>query len=403
MISPRRQAAAIAFLLFFGLGALAIYTANPMSAHSLERRLAFAAEEALYAARAEDWVRMRIDGQTVTVFGQAPSRAAREAAVTAVRRASWAGGLVAGGVTRVVDETRLAYQGEEVRLSAHLSNARLQLTGFAPDAAARQRVIERAERLFPGRAEVELRIAPGSGPEGWDRAVRLLLAEMARLDHGSGRIADERIALTGLASNAQTLATVGQAFDAPPRGYLAAALLRVDGGEFEGRVEDARLCEMLVDAAIGAGSVGFAPGRASLTAGAAGVLRRAGRVFAQCDAAPLIVAVRAEAQTEEAEALALERAEAIIAALAGAGVDRAQFLAESTPPDADMAFRLSVAAAQAPVTPSEPDAVDGAAGEASTDEAAASGDDENDDVSGPDAPNGAGSPDETEARSQGEG
>lgn len=362
-LSPRRKAGLIIAALLLVLGTLAIY-ASPLSAHSLERRLALAAEDALYAIRADDWVRMEANGQTIILSGQAPSRAAKDAAIQAVSRASWAGGAVAGGVTRVIDEIRLAYEGEEVRLRADLSGGRLAVTGFAPDAEAAEQVRARAERLFPGRAEVDLRIAPGSARDGWDGAVRFMLAELARLDHGGGRVAEGRIALTGLASSAQTLDTVRAAFDAPPSGFLASAFVRVDGGEFEASVDDARLCDLLIEAAIGEGRVSFTPGRATLATGSQSVLRRAGRVFQSCRAEPLVVAVRAESAGEEAEALALERAEAIISAMAEAGVDRDRFLAESAPVDAGSAFRLGVQAA-AEVTTSD-ESADGEAAPAQT-------------------------------------
>lgn len=337
--SPRRKAAAIILAAFLLLGSAAIY-AGPLSAHTLERRLAFAAEEAIYAVRADSWARMSMEGQTVILSGQAPTRAARDEALRALSRASWAGGAVAGGITRVVDETRLAHEGEAVRLAADLVSNRLTLTGFAPDAESVERITERAERLFPGRADVTLRIAPGSAQDDWDAAVRLMLVELARLDHGGGRVADGRIALTGLASNAQTLNAVRRAFANAPEGYLASALVRTDGDTFTARIADARLCELLIDSAVGAGSAAFTPGRAVLSPGSSSVLRRAGRVFAACEAGPLAVAVRAEDETPAGEALALERAEAIIAAMAEAGAPRDRFLAESAPSDSDTAFRL---------------------------------------------------------------
>lgn len=341
-LSPRRKAALLILALFFVLGSLAIY-AGPLSAHSLEGRIAVAAEKAIYDVRAEGWVRMRNDGQTVILSGQAPSQAARDGVLAAVRQASWAGGVVAGGVTKVESEIRLAYEGEDVRLAADLANGRLSLTGFAPDAEAVERVTNRAERLFPGRAEVTIRIAPGSAEAGWDAAVRLMLVELARLDYGGGRVADGRIALTGLASNDQTLDAVRAAFDNPPAGYAAQALVRTDGGAFEADVADGRLCDLLIQAALGQGRVGFNPGRASLTDGSRGVLRRAGRVFETCETAPLTVAVRAEGEEADAEALALERAEAIISAMSEAGVARERFLAESAPAQAATAFQLILA------------------------------------------------------------
>jgi hypothetical protein len=373
MLSPRRQAASLMLVLFLGLAALAIH-ASPLSAHSLEASLQESAEQALFDARADTWASVVVEGQVATLSGQAPSRTARQQARTAVARASWAGGAVAGGVTRVIDDTRLAFEGEEVRLAADLVSGRLTLTGFAPDAESADRVRERAERLFPGGSDVTLRIAPGSAPAGWDPAVRLMLAELARLDYGGGRVAEGRIALTGLASNAQTLGTVRAAFDAPPQGYSAAALVRTDGGEFDSVVSDAGLCDLLIEAALGAGAVAFTPGGATLSPGTASVLRRAGRVFDSCQSEPLGVAVRAEGDEPRDEALALERAEAIIAAMSVAGVDPARFLAESAPSDADTAFRLRLRApAPEPGVPDETtlDPADGEAAPSPTEPAEA--------------------------------
>jgi hypothetical protein len=92
--------------------------------------------------------------------------------------------------------------------------------------------------------------------------------------------------------------------------------VRLDGGEFDASVGDARLCDLLINAALGEGRVSFTPGRATLAQGSSGLLRRAGRVYQACEAEPLIVAVRAEGAGDEDQALALERAEAIIAAMA---------------------------------------------------------------------------------------
>ena len=105
MLSPRRKAALIAGAVFLVLGGVAIH-ASPMSAQGLEERLQGAADDALYAMRADEWARVEINGQTATLSGLAPSRQARDSALQAVATASWAGCVVAGGVTEVYDQTR---------------------------------------------------------------------------------------------------------------------------------------------------------------------------------------------------------------------------------------------------------------------------------------------------------
>jgi len=342
MLSPRRKTALVALALFFLLGGLAIH-ASPLSASSLEARLKEAADSALYRIRADEWAQVRMEGQRAVLTGLAPSRQARDAALEAVAGASWAGGVVAGGVTRVIDETRLAGRERIFGIRAYYASGRLTLSGNAPDAAAAARIEALAQRLFPG-ASVTLTLAPGGAPEAWEAAVRLMLAELSLLDNGAGLINADRIALTGLAANAQTAGSVRAAFETPPGEFLAAALVRTDGGRFDVRVEDAALCEMLIRGALGPRPVAFSPGLAELAPNTASALRRAGAAYEACVPEPLVIAVRAEEAGGDAEALALARAEAVADAMAPQAQARARLLALSAPADAAEALRFSVTA-----------------------------------------------------------
>lgn len=340
MLSPRRKAALICLAIFVVLAALAIY-ASPVSSTALQARLQIHAEEALYRIRADEWAEVRLDGQVAYLTGRAPSADARQAALAALTRADWAGGVVAGGVTRVVDETSLANAEEEFSLRAERAGARLILSGFAPDADAAARINALAERLFGGQVESDLRIFPGGAPLGWESAVRLLLQELARLDAGVGLIENERVALAGLAANAQTEDMVRAAFQTTAGEFRTAALIRRDGGAYEGGVDDEVLCTMLVRAALAGRPVSFSPGLDVLTAPAAAALRRAGEAFAACSAEPLQVRVR---EDEGGADLAQLRATAIVAAMARADVDPSRFVTSVAPPDAARAVSFEVAA-----------------------------------------------------------
>jgi hypothetical protein len=340
MLSPRRKAALICLAIFFVLAALAVY-ASPVSSTALQARLQTQAEDALYRIRADEWAEVRLAGQVAHLSGRAPSAEAREAALAALIRADWAGGVVAGGVTRVVDETSLANAEEAFSLRAERAGARLTLSGFAPDADAAARINAQAERLFGGQVDSDLRIFPGGAPLGWESAVRLLLQELARLDAGVGLIENERVALTGLAANAQTEDAVRAAFQTTAGEFRTAALIRRDGGAYEGAVDDEVLCTMLVRAALAGRPVSFSPGLAALTAPARAALLRAGEAFAACSAEPLQVRVREDAGGAD---LAQMRAAAIVAAMAQAGVDRARFITSVAQPDAARAVSFEVAA-----------------------------------------------------------
>lgn len=345
MLSPRRKAALLSLGIFIILGLLAVH-ASPVSNTALEARLQTKADEALYDIRADEWAQVRVTGQTARLTGRAPTPEARNAALAAVARADWAGGVVAGGITKVFDETTLAHIEEAFTLRAVRTGNRLTLSGFAPDADAAARIEALAAGLFGDRAESTLRLYPGGAPAGWEAGVRLMLQELARLDAGAGVIETDRIALTGLAPNAQTAQTVTAAFEAPPVAFQAAALVRLDGRPYEGRVEDGALCALLVRASLAGAPVAFSPGLDALTAPSRAALRRAGEVYAACTAEPLQVRVRAD---EEGRDLAERRAEAIIAAMAEAGPARERFVTGVAPAEAPRAVMFEMAQFQ-PVT-----------------------------------------------------
>jgi hypothetical protein len=354
MLSPRRKAALIAFAGFIVLGALAIH-ASPISAGNLEARLQSDAQAALVRVRADDWADVSMNGQVATVTGRAPSREARDRVLAAVSRAAWAGGVVAGGVTRVIDETHLASQDDEFGLRADKVRGRLIVRGQAPDAETEARLRMLVAELSSNGGVVELTLAPGSAPEGWERAARLLVQELARMDNGAGMIRRDRLAITGLAPDARTVNAIRAAFSVPPGDFRTAALVRTDGGEFDVTVRDARLCELLAASALGSESLSFAPGTPRFTSGnrseaAAG---RAGRAFAACEDVAMSVAVRASADADAAEGLALSQAETVIAAMVAGGADPARLSALALPSDAPEQLRFlatSVGPAGEPVT-----------------------------------------------------
>ena len=117
--------------------AVLLFSVGPFSVGAIESRLQAGAESAL-SLRGHDWAHVRMDGQTAIVTGAAPTDTARADALSTVAASTWSGGRVAGGVTRVIDETidaRLE-QGFVFRADVAL-NGRVLLRGDATTAAAR--------------------------------------------------------------------------------------------------------------------------------------------------------------------------------------------------------------------------------------------------------------------------
>lgn len=342
MLSPRRKAALIAGAVFLVLGGVSIH-ASPMSANVLEDRLQGAAEEALYALRADEWARVEMNGQTATLSGLAPSRQARQAALQAVSTASWAGGVVAGGVTKVIDQTRLPGEAESFALRLDLTGGRMRLSGLVPDAETGARLEDAARDVSSGRVDAEFRLAPGAAPAGWEQMVVETIRALGALDTGAGLVTRDRAALTGLAPSTAAARDVRRLYETAPDGFSAAALVRADGEGFQTRLSDPRLCELLIRGALGPRPIAFAPGRSILTGESRAALRRAGEVYAACvQAGDLIIAVRADEPGDDGAALALMRGEAAATAMAEAGVERARFLAQAAPLGAPEAIQFTL-------------------------------------------------------------
>ncbi len=327
MLSPRRRIALAAALGVALLGAIGIH-AGPTSAGALQARLQAAAEQALESAGA-DWASVELHGQRAVLSGMAPGQDARERAVQAVKSAAWAGGVVAGGVTTVEDETRLAAAPDGAMLRADLSGGYLTLSGFAPDAATRDSLAFAAERRFPNRALVELRLAPGAAPAGFEAAAALILDSLARMENGAGLLRGERFVVYGLTSNSQTAASVRAALGEAPGAFEAAALVREPGARFETTMEDETLCALAAEAAFGPRPAAFLPNAAAPDAGTIPGLRRAGETVARCS--DVTIAVSASAIEAEAEGGAPARARAAIGYMTDAGAAPDQLVASDEP------------------------------------------------------------------------
>lgn len=343
MLSPRRKTALIAGAIFLVLGGLAIH-ASPLSAGALQARLQSSAEDALYAMRADEWASVQLNGQVATLSGLAPSRQARNAALEAVSTANWAGGVVAGGITKVIDQTRLPGEAETFALRADLNGGGLLLRGLVPDAETGERLRALARREVSGRIDTEFRLAPGAAPEGWELTAGQMIVALARLDAGAGLTTRDTLAVTGLAPSAEDAIAIRASVEAVPEGFSSAALVRSDGEGFQAQLDDPVLCETLIRISLGQRPIGFAPGRSSLTGDARAALRRAGEVYAACsEAGNLMISVRADEVGDAGAALALMRGEAAAQAMAEAGMARDRFLAEAAPISAPDAIRFILA------------------------------------------------------------
>jgi len=160
--------AGLAAVALIGAAAL-LFEGAPGSAGSAQEKLAARAADILEEQEA-DWASVRIDGQKAILSGEAPTQEARETLITAVAAAEGRGGLFSGGVT-AVDASGLAAAPPEPVADPYIfiaerENGTLALSGYVPDQATRDAMLQQLNAERARRAQV-------TEAEGRKRAVGL--------------------------------------------------------------------------------------------------------------------------------------------------------------------------------------------------------------------------------------
>ena len=317
-----------------------LFSFGPFSVGAIEARLQAGAEDAL-SLRGHDWAHVRMNGQTAIVTGAAPTDTARADALSTVAASTWSGGRVAGGVTRVIDETvdaRLE-QGFVFRADVAL-NGRVLLRGDATDAAARTALTQYAETHFAHGADTDLTLVPGgSSSQAWEETAIRLLGQLARLDRGALVLQSDYGVLVGEAANPQTVQSVAAALRTLPEPFQGAWILTSAGMPSEAYVPDVAACAAIIRAAQGADTLRFDREGASPSPLTAVSLRRVGRVFQSCPAdTRLTVSVLREALAAGLDTARLDE----VSILLGNGVAENPRITVELVQDQDRAIRFSV-------------------------------------------------------------
>lgn len=167
---------------------------GPNSAGQIESRIEAAANSAL-ASRGLVDLRATANGQSVDLEGAAPSQAALEEIVAAVKAASG----VATVRTANVDITP---QANPFSWSAHKENDRIVLEGVAPNRASLAAINAAARKLYGANVSSMMTLASGA-PAGveWDVAAIAGLEALVKLKRGATQLSGNTLVVTGLTEN----------------------------------------------------------------------------------------------------------------------------------------------------------------------------------------------------------
>lgn len=303
---------------------------GPVSIASLERRLEANAREAL-DRRGLNWAQVSMSGQTATVTGAAPDDDQREAAVAIVQASTWSGGVVAGGVTRVVDEMTSARLQRGFFIRADLvSNARVLVRGGAADDATRSEIVSFAQASFSNGANVDLILVPGGlAHPSWEDTVKRLLGQLARLEQGAIYVSGDSAALVGEAANPQIAQSVTRTLASLPEPYQGASLITPSGAPAEVSIANMAGCDAVIRAAHGTDDLRFDQDGVAPSPLTEVALRRMAEVFQACpDALRLRVEIGIAEGGRELAAARSERVQDLLIS-AGAAAGRLDVVLET--------------------------------------------------------------------------
>jgi OmpA-OmpF porin, OOP family len=137
------------------------------------------------------WASATFDGRDATVSGVSPSPAVQKSAQDAVDSVF--------GVRRVDNKTTVLAEAKPYLWSATREGNKVTLGGFAPDEAAKAKIVADTKAALPSTEVVDqMKIARGV-PAVFGAATTYSLAQLARLPDGKASLSDAALTITGTA------------------------------------------------------------------------------------------------------------------------------------------------------------------------------------------------------------
>ncbi|MGJ0453727.1 MAG: OmpA family protein [Methylocystis sp.] len=211
--------------------------------------------------------------------------------------------------------------------SAQRAGGDVTLTGYAPDEAVRNRLVETARRNFFDAKVVDRLIIAKGAPQNFAEATDHSLAALARLDEGKLAISDSNISLAGVARHQSARAEIAASFaDTLPQSFRGEAQLstRIVGSPLDASQCGAALSELLAKSPIV-----FVSDDSGIAAESAPLVDAIAATALRCPGATLEIAAHTDnvGIAEVNLGRSKRRAQAVVERLAKAGVDPFRIIA----------------------------------------------------------------------------
>lgn len=204
---------------------------------------------------------------------------------------------------------------------AERAGGEVTLTGYAPDEAIRNRIVEAARRNFFDATVVDRLVVAKGAPQNFAEATDRSLAALARLDEGKLAISDSNISLAGSARHQRARAEIVTSFaDALPPSFRGEAQIstRIIGSPL-----DAGQCGAALSALLAKSPMVFASDDSTIATESAPLLDAIAATALRCQGATLEVAAYTDnvGIAEMNLGRSKRRAQAVLEQLVKAGID----------------------------------------------------------------------------------
>ncbi|MBI5314152.1 MAG: OmpA family protein [Methylocystis sp.] len=211
--------------------------------------------------------------------------------------------------------------------SAQRAGGDVTLTGYAPDEAVRNRLVETARRnFFDAKVVDRLMIAKGA-PQNFAEATDHSLAALARLDEGKLAVSDSNISLAGVARHQSARAEIAASFaDALPQSFRGEAQLST---RIVGSPLDASQCAAALSELLAKSPIVFVSDDSAIAAESAPLIDAIAATTLRCPGANLEIVAHTDnvGIAEVNLGRSKRRAQAIVERLAKAGLDPFRIIA----------------------------------------------------------------------------
>ncbi|WP_369807051.1 flagellar motor protein MotB [Ancylobacter radicis] len=202
----------------------------------------------------------------------------------------------------------------------------LTISGFYPDAAAHQSLVEAAKALLLGGAVNDVSALAQGAPSGFSNMAMVALGELARLSAGEARFDDTKLRFTGTALYPAAIESIRANLAAAlPKSFSLELALDIAARHDAG---DNAMCQKAIDDLLARGSIAFSMSDNGIAAASRGLLDHVAAAAAGCPDAVVQVSVQ---QGEAAPGVAAARAKAVSDYLAQAGIAPDRIVAGSPP------------------------------------------------------------------------